>query len=266
MLEHDNLESYRDGERYDIEDPSDVGVEFYSALAREVGSPVLEIACGTGRVAIPVARAGFRVTGVDIAPSMLAQARRKSGDLPVRWVRADAREFDLGERYRLIYITGNSFQAFLTRADQEALLDRVRAHLHPEGLFAFETRNPRWTHADPGVDPRGLFVRLESREEERLWREYTDPDGQLVRIYKAQRYDPIAQLLHMRSTRRRGEGDRAKVAVTRIALRFTFPQELEALLDYNGFTVLRRFGDWDHSALSADSPSIISVCGLRQGH
>lgn len=262
MLDHDNLEEFRDGERYDLENPSDVGVGFYTELARETGSPILEIACGTGRVALPIARAGFHVTGVDIASSMLAQARRKSAGLPLRWVEADAREFDLGERFRLIFITGNAFQAFLTRGDQEALLGRVRAHLAPDGLFAFETRNPRWEHAGPGVNPTGLFVRLESQPE-RLWREFTDPDGVVVRIYNELRYDPIAQLLHLRSTRRRGEGAAAEVSVTRIALRFTFPQELEALLHYNGFTVLRRYGDWDLSPLTGDSPSIIVVCRRR---
>src|SRR5918997_6321626 len=139
-----NLEEFADPYTYDVEDNSDTGVAFYTALAHETGGPVLELAGGTGRVCIPIARLGFAVTGLDIVPGMIEQARRKSGDLPIRWVEGDARSFDLGEQFRLILLTGNAFQLFLTNADQEALLERVRVHLHDDGLFAFETRNPRW--------------------------------------------------------------------------------------------------------------------------
>jgi SAM-dependent methyltransferase len=137
LIDHDNLEEYADPVDYDRQDSSDTGVAFYAALARETGGPVLEIACGTGRVAIPIARQGFAVTGLDVVPGMLERARGKAAGLPIRWVEGDARDFDLGEeRFRLIFLTGNAFQAFLTNADQEALLGRVRAHLHDEGLFA----------------------------------------------------------------------------------------------------------------------------------
>jgi SAM-dependent methyltransferase len=60
------------------EDSSDTGVAFYAALAQETGGPVLEIACGTGRVAIPIARRGFAVTGLDVVPGMLERARRSA--------------------------------------------------------------------------------------------------------------------------------------------------------------------------------------------
>src|SRR5688500_12257129 len=146
LIDHNNLEEFADPHNYDIEDTSDAGIAFYAALAQETGGPVLEIACGTGRVSIPIARLGFAVTGLDIVSGMLELARSKSTGLPTRWVEGDARTFDLGEQFRLIFITGNAFQAFLTRADQEALLERVRAHLHDDGLFAFETRNPRWAN------------------------------------------------------------------------------------------------------------------------
>ena len=130
LIDHDNLEEYADPVDYDWRYSSDTGVAFYSALAWEAGGPVLEIACGTGRVAIPIARQGFAVTGLDVVPAMLERARFKAeaAGLSVRWVEDDARRFDLdSERFRLIFLTGNAFQAFLTNADQEALLGRVRA-------------------------------------------------------------------------------------------------------------------------------------------
>src|SRR5918993_2333198 len=161
LIDHDNLEAFADPVDYDRQDTSDTGVAFYASLARETGSPVLELACGTGRVAIPIARQGFAVTGLDVVPGMLEQACSKAAGLPIRWIEGDARAFDLGdERFRLIFLTGNAFQALLTNADQESLFGRVRAHLYDEGLFAFETRNPRWRTRE------GLFVDLETCAEE----------------------------------------------------------------------------------------------------
>lgn len=269
MIDHNNLEEFADPHAYDFEDRSDAGIAFYSALAQEVGGPVLEIACGTGRVSIPIARLGFEVTGLDIVPGMLALARRKSAGLPTRWVEGDARTFDLGRRFRLIFVTGNAFQAFLTRADQEALLERVRAHLDDGGLFAFETRNPRWvgSGADPlpesDLEGGDLWANLETRAEEQEWQRYNDLRGHEVRVSRTQVYDHIAQILHWTTYRRWREGEQEQTRVTRIAVRFTFPQELAALLHYNGFSVIRQYGDWDLEPLTATSTSIISVCRLR---
>lgn len=264
MIDHTNLEEFADPHTYDIEDDSDTGVAFYSALAQATGSPVLEIACGTGRVSIPIARLGFAVTGLDIVPGMLDLARHKSAGLPTRWIESDARAFDLGQRFQLIFMTGNAFQAFLTRADQEALLGRVRAHLHNEGLFAFETRNPRWGKREAHAEPeQGLFAELETDNTEQDWRTYTDSSGRDVRVSKTQVYDHAAQILHWTTYRRWREGDREQTRVTRIALRYTFPQELAMLLDYNGFSIERQYGDWNLEPLAAASPSIISVCRKR---
>jgi SAM-dependent methyltransferase len=270
LIDHNNLEEFADPHTYDIEDTSDTGIAFYTALAQEIGGPVLEIACGTGRVSIPIARLGFAVTGVDIVPGMVALARSKSAGLPTRWVEGDARAFDLGERFRLIFLTGNAFQAFLTRADQEALLERVRAHLHDQGLFAFETRNPRWanleTRAGEWINLKtrdGEWANLETRAAEEDWPTSTDSSGRDVRRSKTQTYDHVAQILHWTTYRRWREGEEEHTKVTRIALRYTFPQELAALLYYNGFTILRQYGDWNREPLTAASPSIIVVCRKR---
>ena len=268
LIDHDNLEEYADPVSYDWRYSSDTGVAFYSALAWEAGGPVLEIACGTGRVAIPIAHQGFAVTGLDVVPAMLDRARFKAeaAGLSVRWVEDDARRFDLdSERFRLIFLTGNAFQAFLTNADQEALLGRVRAHLHDEGLFAFETRNPRWrTSEGRDEDPDGLFVYLETRAAEEALPPHTDAHGGEVRESRSCTYDHVAQVLHWTSYQRWHEGGaQERTKTTRIALRYTFPQELAALLHYNGFTVVRRYGDWDGEPLTAASPSIIVVCRKR---
>ncbi len=260
MIDHSNLEEFSDPINYDLQDSSDTGIAFYTALVRQVGGPVLEIACGTGRVTIPIARLGFATTGLDIVPGMIEQARRKSIGLPVRWVHGDARTFDLAEHFRLIFLTGNAFQAFVTNAEQEALLQRVHAHVHDEGLFAFETRNPLL----PGTEmPAGFFVPLETNHEEEHWPSFINAHGYEVRVSTTRAYDHVTQILHLTSYKRWHEGEEEHTQIARTALRYTFPQELAALLHYNGFTILRQYGDWNGEQLTARSPSIISICRKR---
>jgi SAM-dependent methyltransferase len=114
---------------------------FYLGLARQAaarGEAVLELGCGTGRVTIPIARAGAEIVGLDNAPAMLAVARRKAAEAGVRvhWVTADMRDFRLEQRFGLVIIPFRSFLHLLTDADQEACLRRIQEHLLPGGRLA----------------------------------------------------------------------------------------------------------------------------------
>jgi len=251
---HDNLEEFSDPPNYEIEEGerSASRIAFYCNLAKTVGGPALEIACGSGLVTIPLAAQGLEVTGIDLAHSMLEHARKKAEEqnLNIRWVEADARSFELGMQYRFILLTGNAFQAFLRREDQEALLASVKRHLAPNGIFAFETRNPS------GHD-------LTHQPEEEFDQSYSSVKGYQVSVSFTQVYDPLPQIMYWTSYRRWNDGKRNHKQETHIACRFTYPQELEALLHYNGFEVVQRYGNWNKEALSATSPSIISICKVQ---
>ena len=254
MKAYDNLEEFSDPPNYDIEEGerSAARIAFYCDLAKAVGDPVLEIACGSGLVTIPLAVQGLDVTGLDLAHSMLEHARKKADrqKLNIRWVEADARSFDLRRQYPFILLTGNAFQAFLRREDQEALLDSVKRHLSPNGIFAFETRNPS------GHD-------LTNHPQEEFDQSYTSVEGHQVSVSYTQVYDPLAQMMYWTSYRRWNNGQRVHKKQTHIACRFTYPQELEALLYYNGFEVIHQYGDWNKEELRATSPSIISICQVK---
>ncbi len=274
-IDHDNLQEFADAENYDLEEDSDTGVAFYANLAHETGGPALEIGCGTGRVSISIASQGFAVTGLDIVPGMLERARSKSASLLVRWVEGDGRGFELEERFRLIFLTGNAFQLFLTRTDQEALLEQAHRHLHDDGLFAFETRNPCWRRGavpsqgagarshPPFPDAEGRFAYLETWNAEETDPPCTDSRGRQIHRSRTQEYDHVSQILQWTGYRRWQENSQERMHTSRLAVRYTFPQELEALLYYNGFQRECCYGDWDYSPLTVDSPSIISVCRKR---
>lgn len=251
-IEQDYLGEFFDPINYDLEVGGDhPSHHFYAELAKQVGGNVLEVACGTGLVTIPLAQQGILITGLDIVPAMLAHAKFKSEHLglSIRWLQGDARNFDLNETFNFIYMTGNAFQAFLNNSDQGVLLLNIRKHLKPSGVFAFETRNPNWV--DLTYDPN-----------ETEWMTYTNDKGCQVRITETREYDHTAQVLAYTLFRRWQEGADPKERITRIAIRYTFPQELNALLEGNGFKVLHQYGDWDKSPLTKDSPTIISVCTI----
>jgi len=183
MIDYDPLEGYRDPEAYDLaEEGHEEDYPITEQWACSLGGPLLDLACGTGTMALRLAKLGYQVTGVDIIPEMIAWASQKAAAqaISVDWVVADARTFQLQKQFRFIYMLGNAFQHFLTRTDQEALLARVREHLHPEGCFLFCTRNP---------SPRNLF---EARYPEP--QQYMLPDGRQLISTEQQQYDPLTQI------------------------------------------------------------------------
>ncbi len=115
-------------------------VPFYVGLAREADGPLVELAIGTGRVAIPIAQAtGRRVIGIDSSPAMLAQARARAVEegveLDLR--EGDIRELELEEPAALIYCPGRSLLHLTTWADRRHCFERVAASLRPNGRFAW---------------------------------------------------------------------------------------------------------------------------------
>jgi SAM-dependent methyltransferase len=249
MPEYTNLEEYADPALYDQENAEFTPQgPFFLDLARQSAGPVLELGCGTGRITLPLARAGIAMTGLDVVPGMLAQARRKAPDLPVAWIADDARSFHLPTRFRLIFATAGVFQHQLARADQEALLARVHEHLAPGGLFVADV-----------IFPYPKLMRDVEEEEE--WFAYIAADGREVRVSGTEHYDHLRQVKLETAYRRWVDASgQEHMRIAPLALRYFFPQELEALLHYNGFTVLQRYGDWDRSPLADGSPNIILVC------
>jgi SAM-dependent methyltransferase len=112
-------------------------VQWYVSLAREAAEPIVELAVGTGRVAIPIAReTGKRVVGFDLSPAMLAVARDKSAGLPIELHVDDMRDVRLDEPVDLIICPGRSLLHLRTWADKRRLFENVGASLRPGGRFA----------------------------------------------------------------------------------------------------------------------------------
>jgi ubiquinone/menaquinone biosynthesis C-methylase UbiE len=253
MIDHDNLEDFRDAQIYDLQDEGYYDdYPLIEQWAHSLGGPLLDLACGTGRIALRMAEQGRQVTGLDITPEMVERARQKAAErgIEIEWVVADARSFHLGKKFAFIYMLEHAFQFFLTRKDQEAMLTSVKEHLLPGGCFLFETRNP---------NPRNLQnVRHPGSDK------YTMADGGQLEVKEEQQYDPMTQIQHYKRylTFLRPGGQREEKTL-RVALRYVYPQETEALLYYNGFDIRARYGNWQQEPLTANAPEMIFVCQRR---
>jgi SAM-dependent methyltransferase len=252
VIDYDTYEEFRDPVTYDLEcDAFSDDFPLIEQYARELGSPLLDLACGTGRMTLHLAERGYKVTGVDLIPEMIAHARTKAAarGVSAEWVVADARDFHLGKRFPFIFMLMNAFQFLPARQDHEAMFACVREHLQPGGRFLFETRNP---------SPRMLFEVLHPAGQE-----FALPDGGRLITEEQQHYDPMTQIQHYTSRRTFLRADGTQEAkIMRVGLRYVFPQEMEALLHYNGFRARTVYGDWQGNPLTAESPAMIYVCEL----
>lgn len=253
-------EHYADASLYDYEyRRRRADVTFYRTLARDHfgGQPgrILELGAGSGRVTIPLARDGHRVVALDQSAAMLAQLAARAAAsrvlaTRVRTVPADLCTFTLPDEppVPLAIAAFNVLEHLYTRVELAACLERVLAHLAPDGLFVFDVQNPdlRWLVRDP--DKRWARTR------------FTDPRTGRAMTYSTNHvYDPVAQiaLIHLYYEPVDGVGPSH---VVRLSQRKWFPAELEALVAHAGFRVLARYGDFFSSPLDGASESQVLVC------
>lgn len=119
-------------------------VIFYTDFALKSGGSVLELGCGTGRILIPTARAGVKITGLDKSAEMLKICREKLDREPIQarqraeLVNADMRDFSLDEKYALVTITFGPFNQLVSVDEQMNCLNNIHRHLHPNGALLFD--------------------------------------------------------------------------------------------------------------------------------
>jgi ubiquinone/menaquinone biosynthesis C-methylase UbiE len=222
-------------------------------IASRCGSPILELACGTGRVLLPLAREGYHITGIDVSPAMLDVARYKVEEEGltdrVALVEQDMRELDLSGRFELAIVAVNSFMHLLSTEDQLAALTRIRNHLHPGGLLLLDLFNPDLSRL---LDFRGQValdkVSVEPETGHRIMRfstETVDLAQQTIRAtYIVDRLD--------------SEG-RIQRTVFPFSMRYLFRYELELLLRHAGFEVEAIYGSYELDDFCSDSEKMIAV-------
>ena len=233
----------------------DLGV--LQAYARRTGGPLLELGCGTGRALIPLARAGFKVTGVDISPEMLriAGEKVKAAGLhrKVTLIQGDYTETPATGSFKFAFTLMNTFMHLLTQADQLRALGHWRDRLAPDGTLLIDVFHPN------GLELAGLDGRVE-------WdKSWTNAEtGATIMKLMARTVDLAEQVVHVTHIYDEVSVDgQVHRTLAAFDLRYLWRFEAELLLDRSGFDLEAIFGDWQLGPFESDSDRMILVARRR---
>ena len=237
-------------------------IDFFVDYSRNAGGRTLELGCGTGRVLIPTAAAGYKITGLDLSSYMLDICRDKVSQQPVevqqriRIIQGDMTNFDTGETYSLVTTPFRPFQHLISVDEQKACLNCTNRHLIPSGLLILDFFHP---YPPRLVDNPRYASEIEDLPEMEL------PDGRCLRrtnrtagYHREQQYNDFELIYYVTQP-----GGRQERLVQAFPFRYFFRYEVEHLLELCGFRVVDIFGDFDRSPLSNDSPEMIFVAEKR---
>ncbi len=234
----------------------DADLPFYLDLARQQGPRVLEVACGSGRVLVPLVRAGLSLVGIDISPHMLALARAKLDAAPLdgqaELIQTDMRTFELDQRdFDLAIVPVKSFAYLTEAAEQLQCLASIHAHLRSGGVLAMDLMHPQpeWISAARGSMHDDLLQHVAERG-------FT-----LSRVESVVSTDLARQVRVIRSIYEMVE-DSGKVLDKRFVewpYRWVHRFEAEHLLYRAGFEVEGVYGGYQREAFTPESSAMVFV-------
>ncbi len=233
---------------YDALLPARAHIPYYVDLATRLAGDVLELACGTGQLTVPIAATGLPTVGLDLSAAMLTAARERADAAGVRveYVLGDMRRFDLGRQFRLIFIARNSLLHLCATEDILAAFAAVRRHLTPDGVLAFDIFNP-----DVRLLARPAGQRFP------LMQAQLEPFG-TISVDGTHDYDAAAQV--NRATWYVSTPETRDAWVMPIVLRSIFPQELPLLLAAAGLRLSSRAGDLSGTPFGPASSLQVCLC------
>jgi len=229
-------------------------IEFYYQISKNERQPILEAACGTGRVAIPLACAGLKVVGIDISPKMLEEAEKKlkqAGKITgnIRFEKQDMRNFHLPEKFGACIIPFNAFLHLLSLKDQEESLRCVYNHLKAEGKLIFDifVPNAKWIAKEKYKTTKKMVVR---------------DDSKTIEYWFDNKYDTFNQTVEIIANINYNDEDIKKDHKNKIKfyMKYVYTFEMYHLLTKCNFKIVDLYGDFDKKEFSKDSERMIWVC------
>jgi ubiquinone/menaquinone biosynthesis C-methylase UbiE len=228
---------------YDLFSPWERRSDFHFYLPFIMSArAVLDVGCGTGAMLHRARESGHtgRLCGLDPAPGMLEQARKRSD---IEWILGDLASVSFDREFDLVVMTGHAFQVLVEDRDLRAALAAIRSALTDDGRFAFETRNPlarEWERWTPDK-----------------FAEVTDAHGARVRLVREVQRPVQGDLVSFTHIFTSPAWDHPQVS--RSTLRFLDANSLRSFLSNAGLEIEEQYGDWNRQAPTADSPEIITL-------
>jgi hypothetical protein len=213
-------------------------VAFLEQLAR--GGPALELAIGSGRIALPLAARGIRVDGIDFSSAMVAKLRAKPGGDQIAVTMGDFADVAVPGTYRLIYVVFNTLFNLLTQDEQVRCFENVAAHLTNDGSFVVEALVPAFLYRlrnDQYVDAEAIEI-----EQVRL---------------DVLRHDAAKQMIEESHV----SISHAGVCLNPVVQRYAWPSELDLMARIAGLWLKDRWGGWSREPFTSTSSNCVSVYG-----
>ncbi|MFQ6612766.1 MAG: class I SAM-dependent methyltransferase [Fidelibacterota bacterium] len=220
---------------------------FYLFWAEKVRGPVLELACGTGRLANPLLEMGLEYTGLDQSTEYIHWCREHFS-CRAHFVRGDMRGFDLKSKFDLILIGFNSFLHLYREAEAMKCLKSVHQHLSDSGRFLVDIFVP---------DPEFLY-RDENKNYDVLTFEH--PEGGSCRVKEQTRYDIETEINHIHWYLDRGK--EKEIIEYEFDMRMYYPDTMDRLLTEAGFVIQEKWGDYDGQPFDETSPLQLYICSV----
>src|SRR5258708_18950823 len=260
------VQLYRRPDEYDLEHlGDDEDIQFYVNLSRSLKPErVLELACGTGRITIPLAeegaRSGYSVVGLDTEPAMLKQAGQKLKRLPaavrrrIKLVEGDMRTWRDRKLFDLIIIPCSSISHVLELRDQLAIWQRAFQNLSAGGRFVVETTMPNFAaYADSFANPPRTIVEID--------RDVSDEKtGTRLLRHRTTNYMPAEQRAQIRFVYEKYRGkNRVDRYIDEFQSHVYFPREVQLLFLHAGFEIESVYGDYARRPLRSTSQQMIVI-------
>jgi hypothetical protein len=201
------------------------------------GGPVLELAIGTGRLALPLAACGLDVQGIDVSERMVAKLREKPGGDAIPVTFGDFADVPVEGSFRLIFIAFNTLFALLNQEDQRRCFANVGNHLTDDGVFVVEAFMPDLARFDRG---------------QRMHVHRVDTTGVM---FDTARHDPVEQRVDSQRVVLTEEG----IKLYPVSIRYAFPSELDLMARLAGLELRERWGSWKREPFTAESGRHVSV-------
>ncbi|MEM9937316.1 MAG: class I SAM-dependent methyltransferase [Pseudomonadota bacterium] len=198
---------------------------------------LLELAIGTGRMALPLAERGFSVEGVEGSPDMVAKLREKPGGADIPVLTGDMSDFQLDRSFDFAFLVFNTIFNLTSQAAQVQCFRTVAEHLNPGGAFLVETFVPDLTRFDDHQTVRTRNLGFKT-----VWLEAIE-------------HDPVAQVFSFQRIRISAEGTH----LAPLIMRYAWPQEIDLMAQLAGLHLEARWGGWERQPFTADSKMHVSL-------
>jgi len=223
-------------------------IPFYLHWANHCKGKVLEIACGTGRIAEPLINSGYNYTGLDLSPTFIYQSQKKYSK--GNFICGDMRNFSLDQQFDLIIFPFNSFLHLLIEKDMRSCLKSIKKHLSMDGLFVLDIFIP---------DPEFLY-----RDPKKKYKEMTidHPTEGKYTIWQVSQFDEQKEINHIHWF---FENERNNIIYEyEFDMRMIYPDTMDRVLIESGFIINEKKGDYNGELFDEDSPLQLYICSTSK--